>query len=536
MKKRFGVRTGATALAALLAAATLAACDSADGTSAAPARGGGFSVATIEPNSLIPGKATNAQLPLAALFTPLVGIDGEGELEFLQAESVEGSPDATTWTITLRDGWTFHDGEPVTASSYVDAWNHNAYGPNAFPGGAALSKIVGWADLNPGEGKPKTKEMSGLRVLDELSFEVRLAQPDSQFPFQLTANNWAFHPLPSAAYDDMDAYETNPVGNGPFQMSGPWRHDQSIPMTAYEDYAGSPEPVAETLEFKIYSSTTTAYTDALAGNVDFASVPADKLGAFRADFGDRFVSRGQGIEFLGFPLFDEQWADADLRRAISLAIDREAINDALFGGAHTPADSFLPPTTPGGSPASCDFCDFDPERARTLLADAGGFEGQMVIQYPGGYGLDQEYEAIANQIRQNLELDVVAQASPTVAAYFTDVAERKYTSGPLYSSWSAPFPSAQAILGPNFTEGNADYAGTYYTDPEVTDLLASGDAAATAEDAIASYHAAEALLQDAFAAAPLFFLASPMVYSERVSDVAVDALSNLEYAEITTVR
>jgi peptide/nickel transport system substrate-binding protein/oligopeptide transport system substrate-binding protein len=305
-------------------------------------------------------------------------------------------------------------------------------------------------------------------------------------------------------------------------------------MVAYKYYAGSPKPRVKSLQFKIYSSTDTAYTDALAGNVDIADVPADKLGAFKSDFGDRWLSRGQGIEFLGFPIFDKPWSNAELRRAISLAIDRGAINKALFGGAYAPADSFLPPLTPGGSPQSCEFCAFEPAKARQLLAAAGGFAGKMVIRYPGGYGLDQEYAAIANQIRQNLGVDAVAQASPTVASYFTDVANRKYTSGPLYSSWSAPYPSAQAILGPNFTEGNADYAGTYYTDPSVTKLLDQGNAAPNADAAIASYHAAEADIEAAFPAAPLFFLTTPMVYSQRVHHVAVDALSNLDYAEITT--
>lgn len=495
---------------------------------------GHFSVAGIEPDSLIPGKTTNGQLPMAALFTPLVGIGEDGDLQYLQASAVEGSDQARTWKITIRDGWTFHNGEPVTAESYVDAWNYTAYAPHAFPNSGQLANIVGYADLNPSEGKPKTKQMSGLEVLGEDAFVVRLVEPDSQFPYKLTANGWGFYPLPQAAYDDLKAYNEEPIGDGPYQMSEPWNHDQTIAMTAYPDYAGENLPQTKDLTFKLYADAGTAYTDVLAGNTDLAAVPADKLSQFKQDFPDQWLLRGGlNIEYLSFPLFDERWQDADLRRAISMSIDRDAINQALFGGVYGNADSFLPPATPGGDPASCEYCEFDPDAAKELLASAGGFSGQMVVTYMGGYGLDQEYQAIANQIRQNLDIDVVAKPSSTISAYFTNLGESKYRSGPLYGSWGAAYPSAEALLSPNFTPTGIAYYGTYYDNPEVTELIAAGNSASSAAEAVEKYREAEAAVQADFPAIPLFFQTLPMVYSTHVTGVESDALANPIYTAVT---
>jgi ABC-type transport system substrate-binding protein len=93
------------------------------------------------------------------------------------------SEDTTTWTVILEDGWTFHDGTPVTAQSFVDAWNYTAYSPNAQAASHFSANVAGYEDLqaptdDAGEliGEPAAKEMSGLAVVDDLTFAVRWAR------------------------------------------------------------------------------------------------------------------------------------------------------------------------------------------------------------------------------------------------------------------------------------------------------------------------------------------------------------------------
>jgi hypothetical protein len=142
--------------------------------------GGTYSVQINDPeNPLIPGNTTESEgnQVLKALFTPLVGYDLDTtEVTYdAVAESIE-SEDNKVWTVTLKDGWTFHDGTPVTAESFVKSWNYTANAENAQGASYFFSNIEGYSSEAP------TAEMSGLEVVDETSFTVTLAKPFAQFP------------------------------------------------------------------------------------------------------------------------------------------------------------------------------------------------------------------------------------------------------------------------------------------------------------------------------------------------------------------
>ena len=148
------------------------------------------SIAIGEPAApLVPGNTVEeyGTQVLESLWTGLVEYDADGEVSYTGvAESVE-SEDAVTWTVTLRDGWTFHDGSAVTAASFVDAWNHTAYSPNAQAGSYFFANVEGYADLqapadDEGEptGDPAATELSGLEVVDEETFTVTLSAPFAQ--------------------------------------------------------------------------------------------------------------------------------------------------------------------------------------------------------------------------------------------------------------------------------------------------------------------------------------------------------------------
>ena len=95
----------------------------------------------------------------------------------LAAESIT-TQDNKVWTIKLLPGWKFHNGEPVTADSYINAWNAGAWGPNAHDGNNFFAKIAGYDAMNPRDGKtaPTAKKLTGLRKVDDLTFEVELSR------------------------------------------------------------------------------------------------------------------------------------------------------------------------------------------------------------------------------------------------------------------------------------------------------------------------------------------------------------------------
>ena len=429
-------------------------------------------------NALIPGSTTeqNGGDALDQLFTGLVSYDvNTADPSNANAESIT-STDNRTFTIRLKPGWTFHDGTPVTAQSYVDSWNTVAYGPNAMENSGQLANIVGYGDLNPAEGEPTTEEMSGLTVVDDTTFTVELSGADGQFPLQVSQAMTAFFPMPESALEDLDAYNTHPIGNGPFEIVDDYVENETIVVTAYDEFQGD-EPTIDQISFVPYTDEVTAYTDVLAGNLDINGVPATRLTQAAGDFGDRLYSfEAPGISFLGLPLWDERYQDVRVRQAISMAIDRETIIDVVYGGTYEPATAWTPTIEPGTPEGICgEYCEYDPEAAAALLEEAGGFEGTMEIYFPGGGGLDALYEAIANQLRQNLGIDASIRPSADWAEFLATRTAGDIDS-PYFSRWGALYPSQQATLRVFFIEGGGCDNCIPFYDADVAAAMATADA------------------------------------------------------------
>ncbi len=162
------------------------------------------SIEIAEPQHLIPTNTneTSGSQVLAALFTPLVSYDEANKPVEDAAESIS-STDNTAWTIKLKDGYTFHNGEKVTADSYINAWNYGAYAPNGQGNSYFFEKIAGYADLqstDPDDDGPQTaptpkaNKLSGLAKVDDLTFTVTLTAPYVDFKTMLGYT--AFYPLP----------------------------------------------------------------------------------------------------------------------------------------------------------------------------------------------------------------------------------------------------------------------------------------------------------------------------------------------------
>lgn len=515
-------------LSALLLASTvaLAGCGGEDDSAAST-----FSVGALDPDFLTPGRTTGAFDQIHALFTPLTKVDRDNKVVNQMAESIT-SDDRRTWTIEIRQGWTFHDKTPVTAHSFVDAWNHTAYAPNGWANNGDLSVVEGWDALNTTEGKPKTKEMSGAKVVDEHTIEVTLVRPDSQFPLLLT--KMGFYPLPEVAFEDIDAYEKSPIGNGPYRMVGDWVHNRSITVERFAAYQDK-RPKTDRIEFKIYSDIKTGYTDVQAGNLDIVNVGQDQYGRAKKDFPDSFTAfDAPAIDYLGFPLFDERYADERLRQAISLAIDREAINKALFADVMTPATSLVASASIGAEKNTCAYCRFDPAEARKLFAAAGGWSGQLTIWYPSGAGYDAMFEAIANQLRENLGITDIALKTQTFPQFLQNLRKQKL-HGILRGHWGATHPSMQDTLSNLFTKGGGTYHSTNFTDDEVLDLIHEGDRALSVEAAVPSYLKAEKRILEDFPTVPLFGAKYVYVHSDRVENVVID-VNQIELADVTVAE
>lgn len=512
----------------------------------AEATGGEYSVYICEPESLTPtntNEVCGAEV-LNALFTGLVDYDpgtsepllGD-ESERAVAESIE-SEDQQTWTITLKDGFTFHDGTPVTAQSFVDSWNYGAYGPNAQGNSYFLASVEGYEDLQCGttdEGEadcetspPAAEEMSGLVASDDQTLEVTLAEPFSQFP--LTVGYTAFYPMPESFFEDPEAFNEAPVGNGPFQMDGEWQRNQQVNVVRYDDHPAPPN--ADAVEFRIYADVNTGYNDLIAGNLDVMdSLPPEQIESAQAEFGDRFIEdQSSSHTYIGIPTYDERFESIELRRAFSKAIDRQAITDAVLP-QQTPAYGVVSPVVQGARENACgDNCEYDPEAASELFEQAGGWEGPLTLWFNAGAGHDIWMEAVANQLRENLGIEEIEFEQLQFAEYLGLLDNREIT-GPYRLGWVMDYPSPQNYLEPLFaTDGSSNNSG--YANPEVDDLIAEGNRAETIEEGIEFYHQAEDLILQDLPHIPMFHGRVAAAYSENVEGVIVDAFTRVNTADI----
>jgi oligopeptide transport system substrate-binding protein len=542
-------RSSALVAAGITAAMMLSACGGSEEepSGEAAAEGGGtFSIYIGEPeNPLVPGNTNESEgsQVVEALWTGLVEYGDDASVQYTGvAESIE-SEDATVWTIKLKDGWTFHDGTPVTAESFVKAWNYTALSTNAQGGSYFMDKIAGYGDLQAETDDagnivtpPAAEEMSGLEVVDETTFTATLEAPFAQFPVTLGYN--AFYPLPDSFFEDPDAAGKLPVGNGPFKADEEFVPGQGFTLTRYEDYGGDEPAKADSVDFKVYTDINTAYTDTQGGNLDVLNnIPPDAIATAEGEFGERYgETPSSSFTYVGFPTYDPRFADKRVRQAFSMAIDREAITEAIFEGTRVPAYSVIAPVVDGHREDACKYCEVDAEAAKALLDEAGFDVSQPVdLWFNAGAGHDAWVEAVGNQLRENLGVEFTLQGNLDFAEYLP-LLDEKGVTGPFRLGWSMDYPSPQNYLEPLYSEAALPPAGSntaFYVNPEFDELVAQGNQAATNEEAIEFYNQAEDVLLEDMPIMPMFFGLEQTVWSENVDNVKVDIFGRVDVAAVT---
>jgi oligopeptide transport system substrate-binding protein len=493
-------------------------------------------------NPLIPTSTTDSfgGRIIDRLFAGLMSFDSDGKTSAEVAQSIE-TTDNVNYRIILKPGWKFTDGSPVTAHSFVDAWNYGALSTNAQLQQSFFSPIQGFDDVAglAGDGEPSANTgqttMSGLQVVNDLEFTVRLKSPTIDFTVRMAFS--PFYPLPQAAFRDMAAFGRNPIGNGPYKLDngsqGPegvaWEHNVKIDLRPNPDYHGNRMPHNKGLRFEFYANLDTAYSDLLSGNLDvLETIPPSALPIYKRDLGDNATSGPAGInQSLDTPLRLPHFGGEEgrLRRsALSAAINRPQICQQIFVGTRTPARDFTASSLPGFDPniPGSDALDFDPDRARRLWAQANAispWSGQYAIAYNADAGNREWVDAVANSIKNVLGIDAVGAPQPTFAGFRTQVANR--TIGTAFrSGWQGDYPSMLNFLAPLFTTGSGSN-DVGYSSREFEAALAAAEAAPTLQESYVLTTDAQRILLHDMPVIPLWNFISVVGWSSQVSKVTV---------------
>lgn len=524
-------RIATAAVAVVVGAALVTACSSSDSSSGGGS-GDGSAIVNAwsgEPqNPLVPtntSENTGGRV-VDSIFAGLVSYTPEGGVENEVAESID-TTDGQNYTVTLKDGWTFTDGTPVTSNSFVNAWNYGALSTNAQLQGSFFDPIQGYDDV--AAENPAVQTMSGLKVVDDKTFTIELKQPEAAFPDRLGFA--AYYPLPEAAYADMAAFGENPIGNGPYKFAseGAWQHNVRIDLITNPDYDGNRKPANGGVSFILYSNLDTAYTDLLSNNVDVLdNVPSSAVTTFETDLPGRTVNQpSASIETFTIPsrLAHFGGEEGVLRRqAISKAISRDQITEQIFNKTRTPAKDFTSPAIEGwtGELSDVSNVEYDPEGAKALWAQADAiapWTGTFAIAYNSDGGHQEWVDAVTNSIRNTLGIEAQGAPYPTFAQLRTEATNRTIPTA-FRSGWQGDYPQQYGFLAQNYQTGGSSNDGDY-SNPEFDRLLRESAGETDKDKAQELVNQAQEILLNDLPAVPNWYRNAASGWSENVTNVKI---------------
>ena len=370
----------------------------------------------LEPPHLDPTSAAAGaidQVLYANVFEGLTRFGPDGSVQPGLAASWTISDDGLSYTFQLREGVTFHDGTTFEASDVV------------------FSLDRARAEDSTNAQKALFAGIESVEALGDSSVRIDLAAPQGNFLFNL-----AWGDAVMVAPESIGDIKNLPIGTGAFRFEQ-WRRGDQISLSRNADYWGEPASL-EAATFKFISEPTAAYAAMLAGDIDaFYSYPApENLAQFERD--PRFTvlsGNTEGETILAMNNQQAPFDDIRVRKAVSHAIDRQAIIDGAMFGYGTPIGSHFAPHNPDYVDLTANAA-FDPALARDLLAQAGYAEGfSTTLKLPPPSYARRGGEIIAAQLR---EVGIEAEISFLEWAQWLEQVFRGYDYGLTIVSHTEP--------------------------------------------------------------------------------------------------
>ena len=476
-------------------------------------------------------------------FEGLLTLDENGQLKEGQAESWETSEDGLTWTFHLRDGLKWSDGTDLTAEDFVYSWQRvcdpNVAAPYAE---TVLGMVKGYDEAVAGD---ITK--LDVQAPDEKTVVVNLAHPCSYFG-ELAAFA-TLNPVQQATVEaNGDAWATSAdtyISNGPFMMTE-WVPGSHITFSKNPNYWNAEAIKLDKLEFELIEDSNAAYSAYTSGEVDMIKdVPTEEIPSLQCN-DDFHVEPIIGTYYVSLNLQKEYFQDARVRKALSLAIDRNYVANTLMQGTYSPASAIVGPgwldtdgssfaeNANGGTPyIDNDNFDANLEEAKKLLEEAG---------YPNGEGFPQiEYttndagyhKVVAEYLQQawaaigiDLKVNIVEWAS------FTPM-RRNGEFDVARNGWVGDYTDPSNILE-LFCTTNGNNDGKYTNadfDAAIEDSRVTTDAATRSAD----LHKAEDLLMEDAGCIPIAYYNDFWLQSSKITGSwhSANGFWYFMYADIT---
>lgn len=497
-------------------------------------------VVPSEPPSLHPQLATDStsNAILQNVFEGLTSLK-DGEVIYSAAEKADVSEDLLTYTFTLRDAkWS--NGDPVTAEDFAYAWKFALNPENASEYASMLYPIKGAQAYNLGEG---TEEDLGIEVVDEKTLKVTLENPTPYF-LELTAFKTYF-PLHRATVEANETWYAEAgdtyISNGPFVLSD-WQHGGSLTLEKNENYWDAANVALDKVNISMVESETTTATMFDAGEIDFIGSPfqtvaLDSIDKYKQE-GILNIADHTAIYLYKFNTTGEFTSNANIRKALTLAIDRQALIDNITKGEQIPALGMVPKSVAGFEEDRGYFKDKDFEEAKKAL-ELGmqelGISDPSEIKLNLSFNTSEAHASIAQFIqegwRTNLGIDVTLDNSEW-QVYLDKLTNLDYDIGRL--GWIGDYNDAYTFLEQydSAKNGNND---TGWENPEYTALLKQSNSETDPAKRLDLLKQAEAVIMAELPVAPIYYYTNLSVKKDHVENIEPDALGNI-YLKYTTVN
>lgn len=480
-----------------------------------------------EPADLDPQNAAvlNDQIVTLALFEGLTWLEEESTKPIPgAAEKWETSADGLTWTFHLRAGLKWSNGEPLTADDFVQAWRRALNPAVAAENAWYLFALKNAEAFNGGKFKdaaPSGAERVGAAAPDPRTLVLSLERPTPYLPALVSLPAWfPVNPRVLAKFGGLEKRGTawtrpgNLVGNGAFVLKE-WTPNSRIVVERNPNYWDATNTKLASIVFFPIENPAVEETNFRAGQLHATfTLPVGKIAGWRAQDATKLrIDPMLQVNYLRFNTTKPPFNDARVRRALSLAIDRDTLSRTVLQASRPAAHAMTPPGT-GGYTAKASV-PTDVARAKQLLAEAG---------FPAGRGFPAvDLQVLNNEIHPKLAeaLQAAWQRDLGIRISIAPVEQKIWVQNQqtlnytlTTSAWTGDFPDPVTFLG-LFT-GDSSYNWTGWKNAKYDELLAR---AATTLDPAQRYEIfqqAETLLLDEAPVAPVFFGAQTYLLSPAV--------------------
>ncbi|WP_454296102.1 ABC transporter substrate-binding protein [Salana multivorans] len=448
-------RRAATSLAVALALALSACGGSGTGSSSGSASGsteGGdlpsITMGVVTEPSNVPDPIVDGSLAGFSLyynmFDSLTRLDADGVIQPLLATDWSSSEDLTTWTFTVRDDAVFHDGTPLTAQDVAFSYNTILADPTSDP-------------------HSYMRPLESVEVVDETTVVFHLNTPFSPFPSITTAVSI----VPEAVYTELgsEGFADAPVGSGPYRFVS---RNQGVDYVIERnpDYWGEDEVPFERITFQTVADADARLNGVLSGSLDLALIAPNQVDSLTGAV-TLANKESNGVTFFGMNSSSGPLADERVRKAIELAIDKNALTDGVLAGRAEVATQMIAPLVAGFDP-SIEASEFDPDAAEALLAEAGYAGEPIMLSYAAG-GRIPLSEEIAQGVQGMLsDVGITVQLESMDQSTFSSrVYGAKDLAGMYLNTYAPSQMDGDPVIEDFFAGGFNDYAMS----PESAELV-----------------------------------------------------------------